>query len=127
MAYSLTKHSLRLVIPIAGVFFLSAVATGLAQSRVAETRAASPSAVANGTANGTPASQNGQKNRVSAARNNGRTAKNRSSALVGNAASPVALALEDSGPGPSSTPEPLSVILIGGALAGLYGVRRHLS
>jgi hypothetical protein len=39
----------------------------------------------------------------------------------------VALALEDSGPSPSANPEPLSVVLIGGALAGLYRARKHLA
>jgi hypothetical protein len=124
MAHLLTKRTLRLVFPLASVVFLGAIATAAAQSRVAETRAASGSAVASGAANGTAASQNSEK-RASGARDTGRSAALRNAADA--SAAPVALALEDAGPGPSSTPEPLSVMLIGGALAGLYGLRRHLS
>jgi hypothetical protein len=125
MAHLLTKRTLRLVFPLASVVFLGAVATAAAQSAVAESRANGQSAVASGTANGAAAIQNSEKNRASNARATGRSAALRNASDA--SAAPVALALEDAGPGPSSTPEPLSVMLIGGALAGLYGLRKHLS
>jgi len=43
------------------------------------------------------------------------------------AAAPVAVALADSGVPPASNPEPLTIITIGGAIAGLYRLRRHLA
>jgi hypothetical protein len=131
MAYSFTRRTVQLVLPLAGVVLLGAAATTFAQSRTAQANAADSSAVANGTANGTAAIQNIEKSRAAAARATGTTALSRKATTATGAAkvsaAPAALALEDAGPGPASTPEPLSVILVGGALAGLYRMRRHIS
>ena len=133
MENSLTRRRKQLVFPIAAAVFVGTVGSAFAQSNVARDRAADPSAVVRGTSNGTRAVQNVERDRALKANPTGRTAIGRSrkaTSATGAAtvsAAPVALALEDSSPGPSSTPEPLSVLLVGGALAGLYSMRRHIS
>jgi hypothetical protein len=125
------KH---LVIPLAGLLLLSLSGTARAQSATARERAAANSAVAQGTANGTAAILKGE-NRTPKAVNTGKTPLRRGQALGGTSAdigpaagaAPLALALEDAGPAPESNPEPLTIITIGGALAGLYRMRRHLT
>jgi Tfp pilus assembly protein PilX len=125
------KH---LVIPLAGLLIFGLTGSAMAQSAIARERAAANSAVAQGTANGTAAILKGE-NRTPNAVNTGQTARRRGAALsAGSAditpaagAAPLALALEDAGPGPDSNPEPLTIIAIGGAMAGLYRMRRHLS
>jgi hypothetical protein len=117
MAHSLARLCKFLVFPIAGALILGAAGTVYAQSSPATGTAA----VAQGTGNGTAA---GQKRQTDAAIATGRTAVSR---YATSAAAPIALALENTGPAPSSTPEPITLALVGGALAGLYGMRRHLS
>ena len=112
MAHSLGKLLKLLVLPLAGAFVLSAMGTAYAQS-----------GVANDAVSRTPAAQNRQ---MSGA-DTGRRAVQRNGAPIPASAAPVALALENAGPPPSSTPEPITLALVGGALAGLYGMRRHLS
>jgi Tfp pilus assembly protein PilX len=129
------KH---LVVPLAGVLVLGLAGTALAQSATAHTRAAANSAVAQGTSNGSAAILKGE-NRSPNAVDTGKTARHRGdqaiasgpSATVATTAAaaesaPVALAL-DSGPPPASNPEPLTILTIGGAIAGLYRLRRHLA
>ena len=112
MADLLTKRTLQLVFPLAAAILVGVVANAVAQSRAP---------------NSTASIQNSEKSRSISAQSSGRTAQSRRAiGAPALAAAPVALALEDAGPGPSSTPEPLSILLIGGALAGLYGVRRHI-
>jgi hypothetical protein len=133
MEDSLTRCRKQLVFPIAAAVFFGTLGSAFAQSNVARDRAADPSAVVRGTSNGDRALQKVETERASNTRPNGRTAIGRSrktTTATGAAtvsAAPVALALEDAGPGPSSTPEPLSILLVGGALAGLYRMRRHIS
>ena len=126
-----TKH---LVIPLAGLLVLGLSGTALAQSATARARAADNSAVAQGTSNGTAAILKGE-NRTPKAVNTGQTAQRRVAALTAGSAdvapaavaAPLALALEEASPGPANNPEPLTIIVIGGAMAGLYRMRRHLS
>jgi|SRR6187401_303178 len=125
------KH---LVIPLAGLLVLGLSGRVMAQSATARERAAANSAVAQGTSNGTAAVLKGE-NRTPNAVNTGKNARRRGAALSSSSAdlapaagaAPIALALEDSGPAPASNPEPLTVIAIGGAMAGLYRMRRHLA
>jgi hypothetical protein len=134
----MTYRCKHLVIPLAGALIVSLAATAHAQSGRARERANDHSAVAKGTSNGTAAIQKGE-NHTSQAVNTGKVAEPRGVAALGGSsaavvsatpaagAAPIALALEDSGVPPSSNPEPLTVITIGGALAGLYRMRRHLT
>jgi hypothetical protein len=39
----------------------------------------------------------------------------------------VALALAEGASSPAANPEPLTVVLVSGALAGLYRMRRHIA
>jgi len=130
------KH---LVVPLAGVLVLGLTGTAVAQSATAHTRASANSAVAQGTSNGTAAILKGE-NRSPNAVDTGKSARHRgqqavvsgpSAAVVTTAAAaesaPVALALADSGGSPASNPEPLTILTIGGAIAGLYRLRRHLA
>ena len=125
------KH---LVIPLAGLLVFGLTGTALAQSATARARAAENSAVAQGTSNGTAAILKGE-NRTPKAVNTGQTAQRRGAALTAGsadiapaaAAAPLALALEDASPAPENNPEPLTIIVIGGAMAGLYRMRRHLA
>jgi len=110
-----TKH---LVIPLAGVLFLGLAATALAQSAAA-TRGQ----------NGAAATLKGENRGSSVDTGKDAIARDRSrraAALASSSAAPVALALE-AGPGPDANPEPLTVVLVGGALAGLYRLRRHIT
>ena len=109
-----TKH---LVIPLAGVLFLGLAASALAQS-----------AAASRGQNGAAASLKGE-NRGAVDTGRDAIARDRSrraAALASSSAAPVALALE-AGPAPDANPEPLTVVLVGGALAGLYRMRRHIT
>ena len=107
-----------LVIPLAGVLFLGLAASALAQSAAASRghngAAASLKAENRGTAVDTG------KNAIA------RDRARRAVALASSSAAPVALAVEF-GPPPDSNPEPLTVVLVGGALAGLYRMRRHIA
>ena len=114
-----TKH---LAIPLAGALFLGLAGTAAAQSATAWQHANENSAVRAGASRGYAATAKGQ--------DTGRDAIARArSATPGPSANaaPVALALQDAGPSPSANPEPLSVVLVGGALAGLYRMRKHLA
>ena len=129
MEHSLTRRRKQLVFPIAAAVFVGMLGSAFAQSNTARSRAADESAVVRGTSNGTRAIQKVEKDRAANSRPTGRPATSRKETTSTGAASaaPVALALDDAGPGPSSTPEPLSILLVGGALAGLYRMRRHIS
>src|SRR5215204_1765366 len=96
------KH---LVIPLAGVLFLGLAASALAQSAV-------PSRGQNGAAASLKGENRGavDTGKDAIARDRAR----RAAALANSSAAPVALALE-SGPAPDANPEPLTVVLIGGA------------
>ncbi len=110
-----TKH---LAIPLAGVLILGLAGTAAAQSSTAFQHAAPNSAVQLGTSKGYAATAKGQDTGLDAiARRRGPSVN----------AAPEALALQDAGPSPSANPEPLSVVLVGGALAGLYRMRKHLA
>lgn len=136
----MTFRNRHLAIPLAGALILGAAGSALAQSANAKEHAAANSAVAQGTSKGTAATQKGE-HRTDKAVNTGMTAVARhptGTAALGSAAdvvattpaasaAPVALALADSGGAPAANPEPLSVILVGGALAGLYRMRKHLT
>jgi hypothetical protein len=129
------KH---LVIPLAGALVLGLAGTAFAQSATARERASPKSAVAKGTSNGTAAIQKGESRNQDGV-NTGKLATPRGEAALGGTsaavvsttpaadAAPVALALADSGGAPDSNPEPLTIIAIGGAMAGLYRMRRHLA
>ena len=118
MAY----HIRNVVIPIAGALMVCGAATVWAQSQ----NGLSNSAVRDVATNRSAASLKGENNAT------GKVAVSRSRPLTTapdatpGATAPLALALEDTGPAPAANPEPLSVILIGGALAGLYRARKHL-
>jgi hypothetical protein len=112
MAHSLGKLLKLLVLPLAGALVLGIAGAAYAQSSVAQD-----------TVSRTPAAQNRQ---LSGA-DTGRRAVPRNGAPLPASAAPVALALENAGPPPASTPEPITLALVGGALAGLYGMRKHLS
>ena len=133
MDHSLSRRRKQLVFPIAAAVFFGTLGSAFAQSNTARSKAADESAVVRGTSNGDRAIQKVEKDRAANARPTGRTAIGRSrkattaTGAASVSAAPVALALEDAGPGPSSTPEPLSILLVGGALAGLYRMRRHIS
>jgi hypothetical protein len=130
----MTYRSKHLVIPLAGTLVLSLAGTALAQSQTARQRANANSAVAKGTSNGAAALLKGE-NHSKNAEDTGKVARPRgeaavgvsSAAVVSSSSTPVALALEDAGPPPASNPEPLTIIVIGGAMAGLYRMRKHLT
>jgi hypothetical protein len=128
----MTYRCKHLVIPLAGALVVSLAGTALAQSETARQRANANSAVAKGTSNGAAALQKGE-NRSRQAEDTGKVARPRgqadieSSAIVSSASAPVALALDEPAPGPASNPEPLTIIAIGGAMAGLYRLRKHLT
>jgi hypothetical protein len=136
----MTYRCKHLVVPLAGVLVLGLAGTAFAQSDRARERANAHSAVAQGTSNGTAAIQKGE-NRTSKAVDTGKTAQRRdeeatvavatSAAVVAAtpaaSTAPVALALTDTGVSPASNPEPLTILTIGGAIAGLYRMRRHLA
>jgi hypothetical protein len=108
------KH---LVIPLAGVLFLGLAASALAQS-----------AAASRGQNGVAASLKGENSGVDTGKDAiARDRARRAAALASSSAAPVALALADAGPAPGASPEPLTVVLVGGALAGLYRMRRHIT
>lgn len=109
MAHTLARFAKLLAIPIAGALILTAVSAASAQS-------SRSTSLAQEAANRSASSQ---KRQTASSIATGRTAVPRNAA-------PIALALENS-PAPSSTPEPITLALVGGALAGLYGIRRHLS
>ena len=130
----MTYRSKHLVIPLAGALVVSLAGSALAQSETARERANPNSAVAKGTANGAAALLKGE-NRSTHAEDTGKVAQRRgeaaiagsSAATVAASSAPVALALAESGPPPASNPEPLTIIAIGGGLAGLYRMRKHLT
>jgi hypothetical protein len=105
MAQSFGKMLKLLVFPLAGALVLGVAATAYAQSSVARDA----------------------QNRQISGPDTGRRAVQRNGAPLPASAAPVALALENAGPPPASTPEPITLALVGGALAGLYGMRKHLS
>lgn len=107
MTHSLARLLKLLAYPLAGALILGAATSVYAQSR---TGAVSPAT---------------QKRQTDASIATGRAAISRSAPVTASAA-PIGLALENS-PAPASTPEPITLALVGGALAGLYGMRRHLS
>ena len=129
----MTYRSKHLVVPLAGALVLGLAGMAQAQSARAHERANPNSAVAQNTSNGAAALLKGEF-RTPNARDTGKTAHprgqaaiNGSSAIASSTSAPVALALEDAGSPPSSNPEPLTIIAIGGAMAGLYRMRRHLA
>lgn len=134
----MTYRCKHLAIPLAGALVVSLAGTALAQSETARQRANANSAVAKGTSNGAAALLKGE-NRSKNAEDTGKVARRRGEAALGGssaavvssapaaAAAPVALALADSGSPPASNPEPLTIIAIGGAMAGLYRMRKHLT
>jgi hypothetical protein len=124
----MTYRCKHLVIPLAGALVFALAAAAHAQSDRARQRANPNSAVAQGTSNGAAATLKGEF-RTPSAVNTGKVARRRGQAVIASSASaaPVALALDDPAPGPASNPEPLTIIAIGGAMAGLYRLRRHLT
>ena len=118
-----TKH---LVIPLAGVLFLGLAVTAFAQSATGRANSATQSAASDGRAYGDAAFLKTAKAVDTGKDAIARDRSRRAAALASSSASPVALAME-SGPGPDANPEPLTVVLVGGALAGLYRMRRHLT
>ena len=122
----MTYRTRHLVIPLAGAMFLGLVVTASAQSANGRANSATQSAASDGRANGSAAFQ-----KTANGRDTGKTAvardrAQRAAALASSSASPVALALAES-PAPDSNPEPLTVLLVGGALAGLYRMRRQIT
>ena len=122
----MTYRSKHLVIPLAGVLFLGLAATAFAQSAPGRANSATHSAARDGRANGDAAflktARGVDTGKDAIARDRAR----RAAALASSSAAPVALALAESPP-PSANPEPLTVVLVGGALAGLYRLRRHIA
>ena len=117
----MTYRNKHLAIPLAGVLILGLAGTAAAQSSTAFQRANANSAVQSGASKGYSATAKGQDTGLDA------IARRRSAPAPSVNAAPVALALQDAGPSPDANPEPLSVVLIGGALAGLYRMRKHLA
>lgn len=111
-----------LVIPLAGALILTAAVAASAQSANGVANSAQRQGGTAATLKGENRSQNATGNRAVPRL----PAEAATTAAAAVSAAPVALALESSGPAPASSPEPLSVILIGGALAGLYKARKHL-
>jgi len=122
----MTYRHKHLVIPLAGVVFLGLAATASAQSVTGRANSATHSAASDGRARGDAAflkTANGvDTGKDAIARDRAR----RAAALASSSASPVALALAE-GPPPDANPEPLTVLLVGGALAGLYRMRRQIT
>ena len=117
------KH---LVIPLAGVLLLGFAATVSAQSSQGRANSATNSAARDGRANGDAAFLKSAKGQDTGKDAIARDLSRRAAALASSSASPVAVALADAGPSPDANPEPLTVVLVGGALAGLYRMRRHI-
>ena len=105
MAQSLGNVLKLLVFPLAGALVLGVATTPYAPSGV---------------------ERDAQTRQISGVETGRRAVQRNSAPLTSNGA-PVALALENAGPAPTSTPEPITLALVGGALAGLYGMRKHLS
>jgi hypothetical protein len=118
------KH---LVFSLAGVLFLGLAATASAQSANGRANSAANSAAHDGRANGDAAFQKTAKAVDTGKDAIARDRAQRAAALASASAAPAALALAESGPAPDANPEPLTVILVGGALAGLYRMRRHIA
>ena len=123
----MTYRNKHLVIPLAGLVFVGLAATASAQSATGRANSAAHSAAHDGRAKGDAAflkTANGvDTGKDAVARDRSR----RAAALATSSASPVALALADGGTAPDANPEPLTVVLVGGALAGLYRMRRHIT
>jgi hypothetical protein len=122
----MTYRNKHLAIPLAGVMFLGLGVAASAQSASGRANSATQSAASDGRANGDAAYL-----KTANGRDTGKTAvardrAQRAAALASSSASPVALALAESPP-PDANPEPLTVLLVGGALAGLYRLRRQIT
>ena len=122
----MTYRNKHLVIPLAGVMFLGLAVTASAQSANGRANSATHSAASDGRANGDAAFQKTVNGRDTGKTAVARDRAQRAAALASSSASPVALALAESPP-PDANPEPLTVLLVGGALAGLYRMRRHIT
>jgi hypothetical protein len=122
----MTCRSKHFVIPLAGVLFLGLAAAASAQSATGRTNSATHSAAHDGRANGDAAFLKTAKAVDTGKDAVARDRSRRAAALASSSASPVALALADGATSPASNPEPLTVVLVGGALAGLYRMRRHI-
>ena len=122
----MTYRNKHLVIPLAGVLFLGFAAIASAQSATGRANSATQSAAHDGRAKGDAAflktASGVDTGKDAVARDRSR----RAATLAGSSAAPAALAL-DAGPPPAANPEPLTVVLVGGALAGLYRMRRHIA
>ena len=123
----MTYRNKHLVIPLAGVLFVGLAATASAQSASGRAKSATHEAAHDGRAKGHAAFLK-TANAVDTGKDAvARDRSRRAAALANSSAAPVALALADAGPSPAANPEPLTVVLVGGALAGLYRMRRHIA
>ena len=123
----MTYRNKHLVIPLAGVLFVGLAATASAQSATGRAKSATHAAAHDGRAKGDAAFLK-TANAVDTGKDAvARDRSRRAAALANSSAAPVALALADAGPSPAANPEPLTVVLVGGALAGLYRMRRHIA
>lgn len=122
----MTYRNKHLVIPLACGLFLGLATAASAQSEQGRTNSATNSAAHDGRANGDAAFLKTAKGQDTGKDAIARDRSRRAAALASSSAAPVALALADAGPSPAANPEPLTVVLVGGALAGLYRMRRHI-
>jgi hypothetical protein len=123
----MTYRNKHLVIPLAGVLFLGLAATASAQSATGRANSATHSAAHDGRANGDAAFLKTAKAVDTGKDAVARDRSRRAAALASSSAAPVALALAEGASSPAANPEPLTVVLVSGALAGLYRMRRHIA